>query len=114
MNRLSRRMGLRRLLKGGATAVTLAIGMIMVTQPPARAAGDDAMAIQSDVRYMAHSIGALCSIGYRYVITPELKAAIHQLRPSPTWSSGQAACNAARATPMSTSTSTASGRALRQ
>jgi hypothetical protein len=40
-----RRTELRQLFKGGLTAVTLAIGLTMIGQPPARAQGDDAMAI---------------------------------------------------------------------
>ena len=75
MNRLSRRMGLRRLLKGGATAMTLTIGMTMITQPPARAAGDDAMAI---LKSMSDYIGAQQSIALLFdsdieVITPDLQ-----------------------------------------
>jgi hypothetical protein len=75
MNRLSRRMRLRRLLKGGATAMTLTIGMTIITQPPARAAADDAMAI---LKAMSEYIGAQQSIALLFdsdieVITPELQ-----------------------------------------
>jgi hypothetical protein len=76
MDRSLRRAKWQHLVKGGLTVVTLAFGLAMIAQPPARAQGrDDAMAI---LKAMSNYIDAQQSIALLFdsdieVITPELQ-----------------------------------------